>query len=100
MNIAEMTLKLKELIEDAWQVVEGARQSEQRWRQSVVQTALLRVHPHVAVAIPAGLVVRADGHEARILAACAGVGLQRHLVEARDLRQLRRQVLWIARCTL
>ena len=48
---------------------------------------------HVALVVPAALVVRTDGHQARVLAAGAAVGLQRHRVKARDLRQLRRQVL-------
>lgn len=61
------------------------------WAQGITSEHQLA---HIAVAIAAGLVVCADGHEAGVLAARAGVGLQRHLVEARDLRQLRRQVLW------
>mmetsp|Transcript_26413 Transcript_26413/g.67196 ORF Transcript_26413/g.67196 Transcript_26413/m.67196 type:complete len:1036 (+) Transcript_26413:699-3806(+) len=48
---------------------------------------------HVAVRVPVGEVVAADGHEARVLAAGARVGLQRHGVKARDGAQLHGQVL-------
>ncbi len=48
---------------------------------------------HVALLVAVGLVEGADGHEARVLPARPAVGLQRHRVEARDLRQLRGQVL-------
>ena len=48
---------------------------------------------HIAVLVAAGLVVGADGHEAGVLAAGPGIGLQRHFVEPRDLRQLSCQVL-------
>lgn len=47
----------------------------------------------VAVVVAVGLVVGADGHEARVLAGRPAVGLQRYRVKARDLCQLRRQVL-------
>mmetsp|Transcript_10399 Transcript_10399/g.37637 ORF Transcript_10399/g.37637 Transcript_10399/m.37637 type:complete len:238 (+) Transcript_10399:911-1624(+) len=46
---------------------------------------------HVPVVIAAGLVVRADRHEAGVLAARAAVGLQRHPVEAGDFDELLRE---------
>ena len=49
----------------------------------------------VALLVAVGQVVGADGHEPCVLPACPAVGLQRHRVKARDLRQLRRQVLQV-----
>ncbi len=43
--------------------------------------------------VAVGLMVCADGHQAGILARGTAVGLQRHRIEAGDLRQLRRQIL-------
>mmetsp|Transcript_46287 Transcript_46287/g.117179 ORF Transcript_46287/g.117179 Transcript_46287/m.117179 type:complete len:831 (+) Transcript_46287:42-2534(+) len=48
---------------------------------------------HVAVVVAVGLVVGADGHEARVLAGRARVGLQRHGVKAGDGAQLHGQVV-------
>lgn len=60
----------------------------------VQQCHISVIATYVAVSVAVGLVEGANGHEAGVLSARAGVGLQRHLVEARDLRQLPRQVLW------
>ena len=43
---------------------------------------------HVAVALPAALVVGADDHQSRVLARCARIGLQRAGCQAGDRRQV------------